>query len=149
MSLSISGHISLGDGPISQRIRYGFCHVYKPVLDDTSSERLTRWPNSVCDVRRNCRRTWAAAELIDAQNHKRPARLLPEASQELACAFAEHGVDCLFIGKSGAILLDFSGTTQDVDIYSASPRRVEHERHHPPALMSVQEIVLEREGTDG
>jgi len=31
--------------------------------------------------------------------------------------FARHGVRYLFFGKSGAILLGFSDTTQDVDLY--------------------------------
>lgn len=43
----------------------------------------------------------------------------PAQAQELARAFAEHDVDYMFIGKSGAILLGFPGTTQDVDIYPA------------------------------
>ncbi|MEW6680315.1 MAG: hypothetical protein AB1297_04735 [bacterium] len=35
----------------------------------------------------------------------------------LADAFKEFDVDYLFIGKSGAIVLGYPGTTQDVDIY--------------------------------
>jgi hypothetical protein len=35
----------------------------------------------------------------------------------LADAFGEFGVDYLFIGKSGAIVLGYPDTTQDVDIY--------------------------------
>ena len=38
-------------------------------------------------------------------------------AQELGNAFARHGVRYLFFGKSGAILLGFSDTTQDVDLY--------------------------------
>jgi len=38
-------------------------------------------------------------------------------AQELARVFARHGVRYLFFGKSGAILLGFSDTTQDVDLY--------------------------------
>lgn len=44
----------------------------------------------------------------------------PAQAQEVAAAFAAHQVDYMFIGKSGAILLGYPGTTQDVDVY---PRR--------------------------
>jgi hypothetical protein len=46
----------------------------------------------------------------------------PAQAQEVAAAFAEHNVDYLFIGKSGAILLGYPGTTQDVDVF---PRKSE------------------------
>ena len=41
----------------------------------------------------------------------------PLQAVEIARAFNEKGVDYLFIGKSGAILLGYPGTTQDVDIF--------------------------------
>lgn len=41
----------------------------------------------------------------------------PLQAQEVATAFNAAGVDYLFIGKSGAILLGFPGTTQDVDVF--------------------------------
>jgi len=41
----------------------------------------------------------------------------PAQAQEVAEAFATHQVDYMFIGKSGAILLGYPGTTQDVDVY--------------------------------
>ena len=44
-------------------------------------------------------------------------RFNPAQAQEVAAAFAAHQVDYMFIGKSGAILLGYPGTTQDVDIY--------------------------------
>ncbi len=43
----------------------------------------------------------------------------PLQAQQVAQAFNTAGVDYLFIGKSGAILLGYPGTTQDVDIYPA------------------------------
>ena len=43
----------------------------------------------------------------------------PLQAQEVAHAFAAAGVDYLFIGKGGAILLGFPGTTQDVDVFPA------------------------------
>jgi hypothetical protein len=44
-------------------------------------------------------------------------RFSPLQAQQVAAAFAEHGVDYMFIGKSGAILLGYPGTTQDVDVF--------------------------------
>jgi len=41
----------------------------------------------------------------------------PLQAVEIAKAFAEAGVDYLFIGKGAAILLGFPGTTQDVDVF--------------------------------
>jgi hypothetical protein len=38
-------------------------------------------------------------------------------AQELGHVFKRHGVKYLFFGKSGAILLGYSDTTQDVDLY--------------------------------
>ena len=43
----------------------------------------------------------------------------PLQAQEVAQAFAAAGVDYLFIGKGGAILLGFPGTTQDGDVFPA------------------------------
>lgn len=41
----------------------------------------------------------------------------PAQAQEVAAVFGKHGVDYMFIGKSGAILLGYPGTTQDVDVF--------------------------------
>jgi hypothetical protein len=41
----------------------------------------------------------------------------PTQAQEVAIAFAKNEVDYMFIGKSGAILLGYPGTTQDVDVF--------------------------------
>ena len=43
----------------------------------------------------------------------------PLQAQEIARAFNDEGVEYLFIGKSGAILLGYPGTTQDVDVFPA------------------------------
>ncbi len=40
-------------------------------------------------------------------------------AQEIRDAFKRHGVQYLFIGKSGAILLGFPDTTQDADLFVA------------------------------
>jgi hypothetical protein len=45
------------------------------------------------------------------------SKFTPAQAEELAEAFAREGVDYLFIGKSGAILLGYPETTQDVDIF--------------------------------
>lgn len=41
----------------------------------------------------------------------------PIQAQVVSAAFAKHDVDYMFIGKSGAILLGYPGTTQDVDVF--------------------------------
>lgn len=43
----------------------------------------------------------------------------PLQAEEIACSFLAEGVEYLFIGKSGAILLGSPGTTQDVDVFPA------------------------------
>lgn len=43
----------------------------------------------------------------------------PEQARAIAAAFETAGVDYLFIGKSGAVLLGFPGMTQDVDVFVA------------------------------
>lgn len=59
----------------------------------------------------------------------------PAQATELAAAFAKHGVDYMFIGKSGAILLGYPSTTQDVDVY---PRKsVENGSRIVAALRSL------------
>lgn len=45
------------------------------------------------------------------------SKFTPAQAEELAAAFGDHGVDYLFIGKSGAILLGYPETTQDVDVF--------------------------------
>ncbi|MBI2752874.1 MAG: hypothetical protein HYX46_05090 [Betaproteobacteria bacterium] len=41
----------------------------------------------------------------------------PEQARAVADAFARRGVEYLFIGKGGAILLGYPGATQDVDLF--------------------------------
>jgi hypothetical protein len=45
------------------------------------------------------------------------SKFIPAQAEELAAAFAEEGVDYLFIGKSAAILLGYPDTSQDVDVF--------------------------------
>jgi hypothetical protein len=45
------------------------------------------------------------------------SKFIPAQAEEVATAFAEEGVDYLFIGKSAAILLGYPDTSQDVDLF--------------------------------
>jgi hypothetical protein len=70
----------------------------------------------------------------------------PLQAQEIARAFRDEEVDYLFIGKSGAILLGFPGTTQDVDVFPA--RSADNGRRIARALRKIGFDVgaeLERE----
>jgi len=59
----------------------------------------------------------------------------PLQAEEIAVAFHDQGVDYLFIGKSGAILLGYPGTTQDVDVFPA--RSPENGRRIVTALRKI------------
>ena len=59
----------------------------------------------------------------------------PIQAEEIAQAFNEHGVEYLFIGKSGAILLGYPRTTQDVDVFPA--RSLENGRSIVSALRQI------------
>ena len=70
----------------------------------------------------------------------------PLQAEEIARVFKDEGVDYLFIGKSGAILLGYPGTTQDVDIFPE--RSPENGRRIVAALRKIGFAVgqeLERE----
>lgn len=41
----------------------------------------------------------------------------PEQAREIARAFADEGVEYVFIGKSAAVLMGFPAVTQDVDVF--------------------------------
>ena len=51
------------------------------------------------------------------------SKFTPAQAEELAAAFAREKVDYLFIGKSGAVLLGYPDTTQDVDIFLPCSRQ--------------------------
>jgi hypothetical protein len=59
----------------------------------------------------------------------------PLQATEIARAFKDENVEFLFIGKSGAILLGYPGTTQDVDIFPA--RSAENGRRIVAALRNI------------
>ena len=70
----------------------------------------------------------------------------PLQAQQVAAAFARHHVDYMFIDKSGAILLGYPGTTQDVDVY---PRKSEENgRRIIAALLDLGFEVSEHLGTE-
>lgn len=50
------------------------------------------------------------------------SKFQPQQAVELSEAFRRHGVDYLFIGKSGAILLGYPAITQDVDLHLPKDR---------------------------
>lgn len=53
-----------------------------------------------------------------------PREFRPLQAEEIARAFLNEQVNYLFIGKSGAILLGYPGTTQDVDGFPNAQRRM-------------------------
>ena len=68
----------------------------------------------------------------------------PLQAEEIARSFLDEGVEYLFIGKSGAILLGYPGTTQDVDVFPA--RSPENGRRIVAALRKLDfEIGAELE----
>src|SRR5437016_399213 len=70
----------------------------------------TAWKNTVVGARPNFLPGWVMAAFEYRQ------------AQELRDAFARRGVQYLFLGKSGAILLGFPDTTQDVDLFPQRSR---------------------------
>jgi hypothetical protein len=62
----------------------------------------------------------------------------PVQAQQVAAAFAQHAVDYMFLGKSGAILLGYPGTTQDVNVY---PRKDEENGRR--IIASLRELGFE------
>jgi hypothetical protein len=56
-------------------------------------------------------------------------------ARELAEAFAREGVDYLILGKGGAILLGYPGTTQDLDLFT--PKNRENAERCIRALVSL------------
>ena len=70
----------------------------------------------------------------------------PVQAQAVAAAFAKSNVDYMFIGKSGAILLGYPGTTQDVDVF---PRKdLENGRRIVQALRDLGFLLDETIGQE-
>ena len=70
---------------------------------------------------------------MDASDRK-PRFELAQA-RELAEAMAQHGADYLFLGKAGAILLGYPGTTLDLDLYA--PKDADNARRCVAALRDL------------
>lgn len=65
-----------------------------------------------------------------------------EQAREVSNVFAEHGVEFLFIGKGGAIILGYPAATQDVDIF---PRKsAENGRKMIAALRELEFEIDQR-----
>lgn len=66
----------------------------------------------------------------------------PNQAREVAQVFAKHQVEYLFIGKSGAILLGYPASTQDVDLFPK--KSVENGRRLVAALIELEFEVSEK-----
>ena len=73
-----------------------------------------RWKNIAPGVRKTCQ------PALGMEEH--PKFELAQA-RELAEAFAVEEIEYLFLGKAGAILLVYPGTTMDVDIFAPIKKR--------------------------
>ena len=62
-------------------------------------------------------------------------------AEEIRDAFSQYGVRHLFIGKSGAILLGFPDTTQDVHLFV---ERTKEKGESLPRLMSFRDYWLRK-----
>ena len=64
-------------------------------------------------------------------------------AEELGRVFERYGVRYMFFGKSGAILLGYSDTTQDVDLYVE--KRQENREKLAAALLELGFRLTDRE----
>lgn len=65
----------------------------------------------------------------------------PQQAVEVAEVFSKHAVEYLFIGKSGAILLGYPASTQDVDLF---PKKSEENgRRIVSALAEIGFVIIE------
>src|SRR3974377_2402438 len=77
-----------------------------------TTARSIRSKNTGAGARKTCRIGWGTAEM------SRPMGGFEfKNAEDLGRKFKAHGIKYLFFGKSGAILLGYSDTTQDVDLY--------------------------------
>jgi hypothetical protein len=67
-------------------------------------------------------------------------------AQEVRDAFAKFDVDYLFIGKSGAVLLGFPDTTQDVDVFVKKTK--ENGQNLVKALRLLKFDISEKQASD-
>jgi hypothetical protein len=92
---------------------------------------LPALPNTDCGASRTCQNGWASGVFEYRQ------------AQEIRDAFAKHGVAYLFIGKSGAVLLGFPDTTQDVDVFVQ--KSLENGRRLVTALLELGFALTEKQ----
>jgi hypothetical protein len=64
----------------------------------------------------------------------------PAQAQQVAAAFAKHQVDYMFIGKSGAILLGYPGTMQNVAVF---PRKDDENRRRIVSALNQTGFVID------
>jgi hypothetical protein len=98
--------------PLALRMKYGFITLTSRCWTTPPGVQSIRWPSIVTGARPTC----PLISVIDALMAQ-PKQFHPNQAQEIAQAFEETKVEYLFIGKSGAVLLGFPGTTQDVDVF--------------------------------
>ena len=105
--------------PFVQRMHWAFIRTYKPALDDApscafdSTENYRRWCNEHLE-------SWLGRKRLGSASWNGSAMRSP-------CT----EVECLFLGKTGAILQGYPDTTQDADLFiekqpttaERSPRR--------------------------
>lgn len=106
-----------------------FTEYTSQCLTTRRGARLTRRLLIEPGAKRICLITWVTSVPNEAREFR------PLQAEEIALAFNGEGVDYLFIGKSGAILLGYPGTTQDVDIFPA--RSPENGRKIVAALRQI------------
>ena len=75
-----------------------------------------RWLSIGIGVNESCPRT-SDTDDLSLVRRMPESKFTPAQAEELADAFAREGVDYLFIGKSGAILLGYPDTSQDIDVF--------------------------------
>src|ERR1700731_4696130 len=73
------------------------------------------------------------------------SKFTPAQAEELADAFAQEGVDYLFIGKSGAILLGYPETTQSKLSIPSGTRRIIEGGRFP--IASLEDIIASKRAT--
>lgn len=92
------------------------------------------WRSIGIGVNESCPRT-SDTDDLGLVRRMPESKFTPAQAEELADAFAEEGVDYLFIGKSAAILLGYPDTSQDIDVFL--PRSRENAERVLAALHSL------------
>ncbi|MCA1589830.1 MAG: hypothetical protein LC734_05440, partial [Acidobacteria bacterium] len=114
---------------VDERIKYGFFRHYKPVLDDArfrsfeKMEDYRKWADE--NLPRYLGISWCDVRTMESEPR---GYFQPQQAREVASAFGRFGVEYMFIGKSGAILLGYPSATQDVHLFAkkseANGRRI-------------------------